>query len=79
MPIYTCDRRRGNFSAPKIMPHIISHSSSDCPNPIYKNKKNSGKNQQTDDHEEQKVPMTYDTVKNAATGSGNDVVKLKKK
>jgi len=56
------------------MPHIISHRSSDGPNPVYKNKKNSGKNKQTEEHKEQKVPMT-----NAATGSGNDVVKLKKK
>ena len=79
MPIYTCDRRRGNFSAPTVMPHIISHSSSDCNHPVYKNKRNSGKNKQTEEHKEQKVPMTYDTVKNAATGSGNDVVKLKKK
>jgi hypothetical protein len=61
------------------MPHIISHSSTDGPNPVYENKKNSEKSHQTDDHKEKKVPMTYDTVKNAATGSGNDVVKLKKK
>ena len=61
------------------MPHIISHSSSDCNHPVYKNKKNSGKNQQTDDHKEKKVPMSYDTVKNAATSSGNDAVRLKKK
>ena len=60
------------------MPHIISHSSSDGPNPVYKNKKNTGKNKQTEEHKEQKVPMTYDTVKNAATGSGNDTVRLKK-
>mgnify|MGYP000960374232 CR=1 FL=1 len=43
-----------------------------------KNKKNSGKNKQIEEHKEQKVPMTYDTVKNAATGSGNDTVRLKK-
>ena len=61
------------------MPHIISHNPTDTPNPVYKNKKNSGKNQQTDDHKEKKVPMTYDTVKNAATGSGNEAVMLKKK
>ena len=61
------------------MPHIISHNPTDTPNPIYKNKKNSGKNQQTDDHKEKKVPMTYDTVKNAATASGNEDVRLKKK
>jgi hypothetical protein len=61
------------------MPHIISHSPTDTPNPVYKNKNNSENKQQTDDHKENKVPMTYDTVKNAATGSGNDVVRLKKK
>ena len=61
------------------MPHIIPHSPTDTPNPVYKKKKNSGKNQQTDDHKEKKVPMTYDTVKNAATSSGNDVIRLKKK
>ena len=61
------------------MPHIISHNPTDTPNPVYQNKKNSGKNQQTNDHKEKKVPMTYDTVKNAATGSGNDVIRLKKK
>ena len=61
------------------MPHIISHNPTDTPNVVYKNKQNSGKNQQTDDHKDKKVPMTYDTVKNAATGSGNDVIRLKKK
>jgi len=61
------------------MPHIISHNATDTPNPVCKNRKNSGKKQQTDDHKEKKVPMTYDTVKNAATSSGNDVIRLKKK
>ena len=61
------------------MPHIISHSPTDTPNPVYKNKKDSGKNKQTDEHKEKKVPMTYDTVKNAAMSSGNDGVMLKKK
>ena len=61
------------------MPHIISHSPTDTPNPIYKNKKNSGNKKLDEDHKEKKVPMTYDTVKNAGMGSGNDVVRLKKK
>ena len=61
------------------MPHIISHSPTDTPNPVYKNKQDSGKNKQTDEHKEKKVPMTYDTVKNAATASGNEDVRLKKK
>ena len=61
------------------MPHIISHSSSDSNHPIYKNKKTSGNKQLEDDHKEKNVPTTYDTVKNAAMGSANDVVKLKKK
>ena len=61
------------------MPHIISHNPTDTPNPVFKNKKSSGNNQQTDDHKEKKVPMTYDSVKNAATGSGNDVIRLKTK
>ena len=60
------------------MPHIISLSSSDGPNPVYKHKKHSGIHKQKDHDKENKVPMTYDTVKNAATGSGNDMVKLKK-
>jgi hypothetical protein len=60
------------------MPHIISHSSTDGPNPVCKNKKDSGKNKQTDDHKEKKIPMSYDSVKNAATTSGNDTVRLKK-
>ena len=61
------------------MPHIISHSPTDTPNPVFKKKKSSGKNQQTDDHKEKKVPMTYDSVKNAATESGSEAVRLKKK
>ena len=61
------------------MPHIISHSSSDCNHPVYKNKKNSGIKKLEDDNKEKKVPTTYDTVKNAAMGSGNDVGMLKKK
>ena len=61
------------------MPHIISHSSSDCNHPVYKNKKNSGNKKLDEDHKEKKVPMTYDTVKNAATASGNEDVRLKKK
>ena len=69
----------GKFSAPKVLPHIISHSSSDCNHPVYKNKKTSGNKKLDEDHKEKKVPMTYDTVKNAAMGSGNDVVMLKKK
>ena len=69
----------GKFSAPKVMPHIISHSSSHCNHPVYKNKKNSGNNKLEDDHKEKKVPTTYDTVKNAAMSSGNDGVMLKKK
>ena len=61
------------------MPHIISHSPTDTPNPVYKNKKNSGNKKLDEDHKEKKVPTTYDTVKNAALGSGNDVGMLKKK
>jgi hypothetical protein len=61
------------------MPHIISHSSSDCNHPVYKNKKNSGNKKLEDDNKEKKVPTTYDTVKNAAMSSGNDGVMLKKK
>jgi hypothetical protein len=61
------------------MPHTISQYPTDTPKPVCKIKQNSGKNHQTDDHKEKKVPMTYDTVKNAAMGSGNDVVRLKKK
>jgi hypothetical protein len=60
------------------MPHILSHSSTDGPNPVYKHKKNSVKNKQTDYHKEKKIPMTYGNVKNAATGSGNDTVRFKK-
>jgi hypothetical protein len=61
------------------MPHIISHSPTDTPNPVYKNKKNSGNKKLDEDHKEKKVPTTYDTVKNAAMSSGNDGVRLKKK
>ena len=61
------------------MPHIISHSSSDTPKPIYKNKQTSGNKKHEEDQKEKKVPITYDTVKNDAMGSGNDVVRLKKK
>ena len=61
------------------MPHIISHSSTDTPNPVYKNKKTSGNKKLDEDHKEKKVPTTYDAVKNAAMSSGNDGVMLKKK
>ena len=61
------------------MPHIISHSSSDCNHPVCKNNKNSGNKKHEEDYKEKKAPMTYDTVKNAAMGSGNDVVMLKQK
>ena len=61
------------------MPHIISDSSSDCKHPVYKNKQNSENKKHEDGHKEKKVPMTYDTVKNAAMDSTNDFVKLKKK
>jgi hypothetical protein len=61
------------------MPHIISHSPTDTPNPVYKNKKNSGNKKLDEDQKEKKVPTTYDTVKNAAMSSGNDGVMLKKK
>jgi hypothetical protein len=57
---------------------IFCHTSTDGPNPVYKHKKNAGKNKQTDDHKEKKIPMTYDSVKNAATTSGNDTVRLRK-
>lgn len=70
------------------MPHIIASNTYSYSHPIYKNKgksyhslkisDQSGNNNTTDNTDNKKIPMTYDSVKNIATSSNNDQMKLKK-